>query len=67
MLQRLTYSHLPLIVGREHMQSGQETLKNLISSDADLSPGNQVWICNRQQVICIGLCTFAVPAYSTLG
>lgn len=32
------------------MQSGHETLRNLISSDADLSPGNQVWICNRQQV-----------------
>lgn len=42
MLDRLTYSHLPLIVGRENMESGQEMLKNLISSDSSLSPGNQV-------------------------
>jgi len=49
MLQRLTYSHLPLIVGREHMEAGHEILKNLITSDSTLSPGNQVWICNRQQ------------------
>lgn len=49
MLQRLTYSHLPIIVGRDHMEAGQELLKNLITSDTTLSPGNQVWICNRQQ------------------
>lgn len=28
---------------------GQETLKGLITSDSTLTPGNQVWICNRQQ------------------
>lgn len=48
MLQKLTATHLPLIVGRNHMEKGRDTLLAMISSE-ELTVGNVVWICNRQQ------------------